>query len=228
MCPIVIGYLIFTMKKYFLLILLSIISLCSYAQADGFSIEPISDAVKARIFGKSYPKIGARISLADLRYLRVLHYDADGKVKKGEIIVNKAIANDVIAVFKELYKIKYPIESMKLIDEYDAVDEISMRHNNTSGFCYRVVKGSNSLSKHSRGMAVDINPLFNPCFSVDLTGKTAYKKGTLQPANAEKYVDRTKKYPYTLTAEVIAIFKKYGFRWGGDWRTKKDYQHFEK
>lgn len=216
------------MKKYFILLLFTIAFSCSYAQTDGFSIEPINAAVKARMTGKSYPVSGAKVSLADLRYLKVKHYDAEGKIKNGEIIVNKAIANDVLAIFKELFNIKYAIESIKLIDDFDAIDEISMRHNNSSGFCYRVVKGSNSLSKHSRGMAIDINPLYNPCFSVDNTGKSAYKKGTLQPANADKYVDRTKKYSCTITPEVVAIFKKYGFRWGGSWRTKKDYQHFEK
>ncbi|MCQ2259535.1 MAG: M15 family metallopeptidase [Bacteroidaceae bacterium] len=216
------------MKKLLIYILLSFCCMAANAQTDGFSVETISDAVKARIVGKSYPTSGLRVELKDLRYLRVKHYDAEGNIKSGEIIVNKAIANDVLSIFKELYAMKYPIESVKLIDEFDANDEISMRHNNSSGYCHRLVKGSKSLSKHSRGMAVDINTLFNPCFKLDPTGKTAYKKGTLQPANAEKYVDRKTKYPYTVTPEVIKIFKKYGFRWGGDWRTMKDYQHFEK
>lgn len=215
------------MKKLSLAILLLVFSLAIHAQ-EGFSISPISEAVKARMMGKSYPKEGAKIAIGDLRYLRVKHYDAEGKVKNGEIVVNKAIANDVLEIFKELFNMKYPIESVKLIDDFNADDETSMRHNNSSGFCYRVVKGSKSLSKHSRGLAIDINTLYNPCFKLDPTGKSAYKKGTLQPANAEKYVSRKTKYPYTLTAEVIALFKKHGFKWGGDWRTMKDYQHFEK
>lgn len=215
------------MKKLSLAILLLVFSLAIHAQ-EGFSISPISEAVKARMMGKSYPKEGAMIAIGDLRYLRVKHYDAEGKVKNGEIVVNKAIANDVLEIFKELFNMKYPIESVKLIDDFNADDETSMRHNNSSGFCYRVVKGSKSLSKHSRGLAIDINTLYNPCFKLDPTGKSAYKKGTLQPANAEKYVSRKTKYAYTLTADVIALFKKHGFKWGGDWRTMKDYQHFEK
>lgn len=215
------------MKKLTFIILLSICSLAIHAQ-EGFSISPISEAVKTRMMGKSYPKEGAKIDLSDLRYLRVKHYDAEGKVKSGEIVVNKAIANDVLEIFKELYNMKYPIESVKLIDDFNADDETSMRNNNSSGFCYRVVKGSKSLSKHSLGMAVDINTLYNPCFKVDPTGKSAYKKGTLQPSTADKYVSRKKSYPYTITAKVIAIFKKHGFKWGGDWNTVKDYQHFEK
>lgn len=198
------------------------------AQTEGFSISPISEAVKTRIMGKSYPEKGAQISLNDLRYLRVLHYDAEGKVNKGELIVNKLIANDVLAIFKELYQMKFPIQRMRLIDDYDAVDENSMRNNNTSAFCYRVVKGSKNLSKHSRGMAIDLNTLYNPCFKVDNTNGKGYKPGTLQPATADKYVNRTNIYPYTITQAVVKVFKKYGFRWGGDWRTVKDYQHFEK
>lgn len=198
------------------------------AQTEGFSISPISEAVKGRMIGKSYPEKGAQVSLNDLRYLRVLHYDAEGKVNKGELIVNKLIANDVLAIFKELYQMKFPIQRMRLIDDYDAVDENSMRNNNTSAFCYRVVKGSKNLSKHSRGMAIDLNTLYNPCFKVDNTNGKGYKPGTLQPATADKYVNRTNIYPYTITQAVVKVFKKYGFRWGGDWRTVKDYQHFEK
>ena len=198
------------------------------AQTEGFSISPINEAVKARMIGKSYPEKCAQISLSDLRYLRVLHYDAEGNVKKGELIVNKLIANDVLAIFKELFQMKYPIQRMRLIDDYDAVDENSMRNNNSSAFCYRVVKGSKNLSKHSRGMAIDLNTLYNPCFKVDNTNGKGYKPGTLQPATADKYVNRTNIYPYTITQAVVKVFKKYGFRWGGDWRTVKDYQHFEK
>lgn len=51
---------------------------------------------------------------------------------------------------------------MTLIDNYDADDERSMTANNTSAFCYRTVAGSTKLSTHSRGLAVDINPLYNP------------------------------------------------------------------
>lgn len=216
------------MKKLLIYILLSFSSLAVNAQTEGFSIERISDDVKARMIGKSYPASGARISLSELRLLHVKHYNADGKILNGEIIVNKAIANDVIAIFRELYAIKYPIERIRLIDCYNAEDELSMRDNNSSAFCYRVVKGSKVLSKHSLGMAVDINTLYNPCFKVDKTGKSAYKPGTLQPSTAVKYVDRKVKYPYTITQDVVRIFKKYGFRWGGDWNTVKDYQHFEK
>lgn len=142
-------------------------------------------------------------------------------------MVSKDIAQDVIAIFKELYNIKYPIECMELIDNFQADDEKSMSNNNTSGFCFRVVKGSKTLSAHSRGRAIDINPLYNPCLKVAQNAK-GYKEGTLQPQNAQPYVDRSKQFPYKITQQVINIFKKYGFRWGGNWRTVKDYQHFEK
>lgn len=52
---------------------------------------------------------------------------------------------------------------MVLIDEYDAQDGPSlMRANNSSAFNFRFVAGTGVLSSHSRGMAVDINPLYNP------------------------------------------------------------------
>ena len=216
------------MQKVILLFIYLCCALFSKAQTDGFSIEPISEKIKERIIGKSFPKEGARVSINDLRYLKVNHYDANGNIKHGEIIVNVAIAEDVISIFKELFSIKYPIESVKLVDDFNADDELSMRSNNSSGFLHRKVKGTRSFSKHSYGRAIDINPLYNPCFSIDKNSKTGYKVGTLQPATSSKYVSRKIKYPYTITEEVVRIFKMYAFRCGGDWITMKDYQHFEK
>ena len=78
------------------------------------------------------------------------------------MVCNKAIANDLLEIFRELYRQKYPIQHIRLIDDYEADDERAMRDNNTSSFCYRKISGSTKLSKHAMGMAVDINTLYNP------------------------------------------------------------------
>lgn len=193
------------------------------ANAPVFSISVIPDSIFSLMQGKSYKK-GARIMRDDLRYLRISHYDANGRVRVGEMICNKAIANDVISIFQELYKAKYPIERMELIDKYDADDEMSMRANNTSCFNYRVVEGTTSLSAHARGMAIDVNPFYNP-YVHTLKGKRV-----IAPEGSAPYADRSKNFKYKIDTNDLAykLFIKHGFRWGGSWRSSKDYQHFDK
>lgn len=192
--------------------------------AQGFSAQPIPDSVFHRMQGRSWPE-GCTIRRADLRYLRLTHVDAESKEHVGEMVCNKAIANDLIEIFKELYRQKYPIQRIRLIDDYEAVDERSMRDNNSSCFCYRKVSGTTKLSKHAMGMAVDINTLYNPYVR---TGKDGRR--IVEPATATKYVDRRKTFPYKIVKGdlLYRLFVQHGFKWGGSWRTMKDWQHFEK
>lgn len=188
-----------------------------------FCQQEITDAVFARIKGKSF-KDNCTTSRSDLRYLQVLHYNKEGEVLQGELICHKTIADDLLAIFRELYQARYPIERMVLVDEYGADDEASMRANNSSAFNFRYVSGTKSLSRHSRGMAIDINPRYNP-YVRQRGGRTL-----VEPANGKEYVDRTKDFPYKIEKGDLCyrLFKKYGFTWGGDWKNSKDYQHFEK
>ena len=189
-----------------------------------FYMTRISDDIYERIKGKSYPE-DATISIDDLRWLHVMHYGFDGEIHEGEIIVNHAVAHDVLDIFRELFDAEYPIEKIRLIDEYNAEDEASMEDNNSSAFCYRTIAESSTLSNHALGLAIDINPLYNPYVY-------ERKDGTLflQPENAGEYVDRELDNPYYIKKDDVCykIFTEHGFTWGGDWNTKKDYQHFEK
>lgn len=189
-----------------------------------FMQEPISDDLFARMQGKSYPK-GCTIPRSSLCHIKALHVDVKGVIHIGEMVCNKAIAADLVEILRALYDNKYPIERMVLIDEYDADDEKSMRANNSSSFCYRTVSGTKTLSKHARGMAVDINTLYNPYVRKRADGSTV-----VQPATATKYCDRSKKFDYKIESGDLChrLFIKHGFRWGGAWRSTKDYQHFDK
>lgn len=189
-----------------------------------FLIEHITEDIKNRINGKSYGK-DCTVPYEELRYVRVLHWGFDGKVHEGELIVNKAIAEDIIEIFKELYEHKYPIEKMLLVDEYDADDNASMADNNTSAFNFRLIdNGSGRLSKHSYGLAIDINPLYNP-YVRTINGETV-----VSPENGAEYADRTASCPYYINKDDICYkaFTSRSFSWGGDWKNSKDYQHFEK
>lgn len=185
-----------------------------------FSISKITDTIFARMQGRSYPE-DCSLDLAALRYLTVAYVNFDGEICQGELVVNAKIAEDVISIFKELFEEKYPIEKISLIDEYDADDDRSMAANNSSAFCYRVISGTDRLSNHSFGLAIDINPLYNPYIK---------SNGKVLPEEAEAFADRTLSNPYYISPEdsCVRIFKKYGFTWGGDWKNSKDYQHFEK
>lgn len=188
------------------------------AQGD-FTVSELSDSIFLLMQGKSYPT-RCTVRRSDLRYLSVLHVNAEGCVHKGELVCNKAIADDLLVIFRRLYEARYPIERMQLIDHYDADDERSMAHNNTSCFCYRVINGSTKLSKHSLGMAVDLNPLYNPC----VKGKM------VQPKSGWRYADRSGSFRYKIVRGDLAwrLFTQHGFQWGGAWRSLKDWQHFEK
>ena len=189
-----------------------------------FTAKPISEAVFKRMQGKSY-KANCTIPRTELKYIRVLHYGFDGKVKSGELVCHQDIADDLIEIFQELYKAHYPIERIQLIDDYNADDEQSMLHNNTSCFNYRRVAGSKTLSYHSQGKAIDINPLYNPCVKRLRNGSTS-----VSPKTGRAYSNRSKTFKYKIDHNdlVYKLFKKHGFTWGGDWKSLKDYQHFEK
>lgn len=188
-----------------------------------FYSEKIPDDIFEKMQGKSY-KADCSVPREDLRYLHVLHIGFDGQTKEGELVVNKAIAEDVLSIFKQLYEAEYPIEKVRLVDEYDADDEASMSDNNSSAFNFRFISHTTKISKHGLGMAVDINTLYNPYV------KTVNGKLSIEPANAKAYVDRNGDFPYKIDHDDLCykLFTKYGFTWGGDWEHAKDYQHFEK
>ena len=191
--------------------------------SDGFTSEPIPDAIWQKMQGKTYVD-NPYVCRSDLRYLRVKHWDYDEQSHQGELVCNRLIADKLLAIFRELYKAHYPIQRIRLADEYDADDERQMRDNNTSSFCYRNVSGSKNLSKHARGLAIDINPLYNPYIRYRKDGSQI-----IEPANAKPYADRSKSYRYKIVKGDLCyrLFIQHGFTWGGSWRTMKDYQHFE-
>lgn len=188
-----------------------------------FSEYALNDSVFDVMKGKSYGQ-GCTVARSTLRYIKCLHTTADGHTVMGEMVLNASISKKVLGILRQLYEAHYPIERMRLVDNYGAEDERSMAANNTSGFNFRFVAGSNKVSKHGQGLAVDINPLYNPCRRTSRTGHVI-----ISPAAGKSYVDRTKQFDYKIVPGDLChrLFKEAGFRWGGDWRTVKDYQHFE-
>ena len=186
------------------------------------TIHEINDDIFARILYKSY-KTDCTTARRDLRYLKIPYIDFSGKAKTGELICNHHIASALAEIFDSLYSAKYQIEKIRLVDEYDACDELSMSDNNSSCFNFRFISYTNIPSKHGLGLAVDINPLYNP-YVKKIDGVLS-----IEPANASPYVDRSRIFPHKIEEGdlCLSLFRNFGFEWGGDWTNSKDYQHFE-
>ena len=194
------------------------------AKENGFYMEEISkkSEIYKRINGKSY-KDDCTVPLSHLRYIHTLCKALDGSTHEGEMVCNKHIAEALLEIFQTLYEADYPIERMILIDEYDADDEKSMEDNNSSCFNFRFISHTKRVSKHGLGLAVDINPLYNP-YIKEVDGKTI-----IEPITAGTYTDRNADFNYKIDENDLAykLFTKHGFEWGGNWQKLKDYQHFE-
>jgi hypothetical protein len=165
---------------------------------------------------------GCPIDPQHLRRAEVTYLGFDGQTHRGELIVHEDLAAEVVAIFEQLLQLRYPIDKIRTADNYPgADDESSMEDNNTSAYNCRDIPGSGRWSQHAFGRAIDLNPLLNP--EIDRTG-------AFQPKNAAPYLDRTRTDPGVLHAgdPVVRVFTDRGWRWGGDWRTPLDYQHFER
>ena len=181
---------------------------------------PVPPAVAERMRAHSWRE-GCPVPIAELAYLRLSHHGRDGVVREGELIVHRELAAEVLAIFKVLFDLKFPVDKMRLIDVYHGDDDRSMADNNTSGFNCRPVAGNPKvLSKHAYGRAIDINPLWNPMLA----------NGEVLPPAGAAYANRDKAAPGILRKGDPAVreFNGRGWTWGGDWVAPKDYQHFQK
>lgn len=137
------------------------------------------------------------------------------EVREGQLVVHTDLTEEVQEIFEKLSKMRFPIAQITPVAAYEWDDNASMAANNTSAFNYRVIFGTDRLSNHSYGRAIDINPVQNPYTQRD---------GAVVPPGA--FYDTNQ--PGTITAEIALLFKSYGWQWGGDWQERKDWQHFEK
>lgn len=194
-----------------------------YGAETFFSCAALPDSVFRLMQGRTYRK-GCPLRRGDLRYLRLLHHDGKGKVRLGEMVCHRSIAQDVLQIFEKLYAAGYPVERVLLADRFGGDDVKSMEANNTSCFNYRPVAGSKKISKHGMGTAVDINPLYNPHVA------TRNGKVRVSPPKGKRYAERKSAFPYKIVRGDLchSLFTAKGFKWGGAWRSSKDYQHFER
>lgn len=191
-------------------------------EVEAFLIEELSDELFESMQGKSFRE-PSPVGREDLRHLSVLYVDFNGETGRGDIVCNRAIAEDLLEIFTGLYEASYPIESIRLIDDFDGDDDASMKADNTSCFNVRPVSGDRSrFSDHAYGLAIDINPLYNPYV------RTREGHTVVKPEGSEVYADRSRDFPHKIDREDLCykLFREHGFTWGGGWASMKDFQHF--
>jgi hypothetical protein len=174
------------------------------------------DTLEAAILGTEAPGfITAQLTLVDIDF-----FSFNGTQETGQLVVAKTYVDEVQKIFGRMLDAKFPIHSIIPIVFFDWDDHASISANNTSGFNYRLVAGTDGMSKHALGNAIDINPNLNPYI---------YPKHEI-PAIQYPYAPHDPEVPGTIVEDNIAVqaFDAHGWEWGGRWADGPDHQHFEK
>lgn len=196
------------------------------AEAAGPAAKPFKGSVtklparaRKRMKGLTWHK-WCPVGLGKLRRVNLTHLDFKGKPRRGRVVVHRSEARQILRVFKRLYAVGFRIRRVEPIERYGGDDRKSMDADNTSAFNCRVVAGTNRLSQHAYGTAIDINPRENPYVT---------PSGHVSPPAGAAYTNRKKvrKGMIVKSGPVIRTMKRIaGWKWGGKWSGAKDYQHF--
>ena len=184
-----------------------------------FKAEPLPEHIIEFITGWSFRE-DTPFSYDYLAYLTITHVNFNGENQIGHLIVADKIADEVLEIFREIFDAEFPIYSIKLIEYFDTSDYYSMVANNSHAFNFRYIAGTRTISRHGFGMAIDINPIQNP-----------YIRGeVILPDAGRAYLDRDDVRPGMIVSgdAVYMAFISRGWIWGGNWRTLRDYHHFER
>jgi hypothetical protein len=182
-------------------------------------VERIDASTRARMIGVSWHR-GCPVGFADLRLLSLSHWGFDGRPHRGRLVVNRDAAAAMLKTMRSLYRLRFPIRQLRLVDAYGADDHRSMAADNTSAFNCRIVAGSPGVwSEHAYGRAIDLNPLENPYVTAS---------GYVSPPAGAPYADRSRHRRGMVQrgGPVVEAFAAAGWEWGGSWPWPRDYQHF--
>ena len=192
----------------------------SEAQAIRFEggVFPLSPRVRRHVRTLNW-HAGCPVPISDLRLVRVSYWNFQGDVRKGPLVLHEKVAHDVLWVFRQLFRARFPIHRIDLSPRPQPIDWNSTRNLSSSFNCRSATGTPGSLSQHSYGWAIDINPLQNPYVRLD---------GSVLRAAAKPYRDRSRDAPGMIHPGdvVVRSFAKIGWGWGGNWHTLKDYMHF--
>jgi SpoIID/LytB domain protein len=184
------------------------------------SVAPVGPTLRARLIGRDWHH-GCPVPIDQLRLVRVSYWTFTGDIGRGPLVVNERVAHDVLWVFHRLFEARFPIHRIGLPPRYRPPrpsDWYNTRDLSAAFNCRPATGSPGTLSQHSYGWAIDVNPLENPYVGSD---------GILRRA-AKPYLDRTRRTPGMIHPGdvVVRSFAAIGWGWGGDWQTIKDYMHF--
>jgi len=156
----------------------------------------------------------------ELAYIRLTYWGLDGAVHPGVLVMHHDLADETVAIFRELFQTHFAIARMQPYEDF-AVGEYA-ENNDTVGFYCRPDQGDpTQLGMHSYGYAIDINPMLNPYRDA--------KEGWWPSGSADNSGrDRDAAGVITADSQAFAIFTRHGWLWGGLSRHGPDYMHFEK
>jgi hypothetical protein len=161
---------------------------------------------------------GCPVGPAQLRLLELPYIGFDGARHTGELVVNARVSTAVAQAFGTLYAHRFPIRSLRPVDDFGGSDDASMAADNTSGFNCRQAVGGTGWSMHAYGLAVDVDPRENPYL----------QGGLVRPPEGRAFLDRNDVRPGMAVAggTLVRAFADVGWAWGGRWKGTPDYQHF--
>ncbi len=174
------------------------------------------------VIARSTWRPGCPVAADQLSWVQLTFWGFDHERHTGELLVNRSVATDVVSVFHELYRDRFPIEQMTITTKAEQTAPPTGDGNDTSAFDCRPTRGSTSFSQHAYGLAVDVDPFQNP-----------YSKGTppnrvVLPELASSYLNRSWDRPGMISpgGPVVRAFARIGWGWGGSWHSLKDRMHF--
>ena len=190
-------------------------------------IDELPRSLAAQMRGSTWSP-GCPVPLDGLRLLHFNYWGFDGVIRRGPMVVNASIAEDVLWVFGRLFDARFPIKHVGLSTPFHPKAfaqhrRITSHRSNTASFnCRPVVTAlgpGSDYSQHAYGLAIDLNPLQNPYVTTD---------GFVRNRAAEPYTVRSRHLEGMVHEGDIVVrsFAAIGWAWGGDWSGDKDYMHF--
>ena len=186
------------------------------------AIRPLVPAEHAQL-RKEFWHPGCPVRLTALRLLEVSYWDFAGEVQMGNLVVNRRAAAPLARVFRQLYRLRFPIRHMRFADAYGPRSGRPRDRDISGSFeCRRAVpspcgSGTGNWSQHAFGLAIDLNPIENPYTGCGRTRERA----------SLPYLNRSRIRRGMVTPAVVRAFRSIGWGWGGSWAgSTKDYMHF--
>jgi hypothetical protein len=206
-----------------------IVALClPVAAVSAGTVTPVGAVQCAAMKAHHVLNAGAPVGCERLAVVRFSYLDFDRRTHDdGAVVALDAVAPYVERIFATLYERRFPIAKAQPMDDFEGDDARAMEADNTSSFNHRTVAGSERLSLHAYGAAIDLNPIENPYLTRNSVTVT------VAPPQGIAFLNRREDRPGKperagLAEAVVGVFSDNGFLyWGGDWDDPIDYQHFD-